>query len=80
MLKKLREMIKNKLKEVAEERLKRKLRKKIKKVIGKLVFTALAGFALVMLYKHRRLVFAAVLGKKLPISRESKCCPVFKKK
>ena len=72
LLKKLREFGKKKL----QTKVKKKAKKKLKKLIRKLVGTAIVCFGLVMVYKYRRPIAAAIIGKKLPIKK----CPILKKR
>ena len=75
-MKRLAERIKKRLKEGVRTKLRKKAAKKLKKLIRKLVCTAVIAFGLVMVYKHRRPIIAAILGKKHP----AKKCPVFRKR
>ena len=72
LIKRVKELLKGK----ALAKIKKKARKKIKKFIRKLVCTAVVCVGLVMLYKHRRPIMAAIIYKKQPIRR----CPIFHKR
>lgn len=63
--------LKTSVKEKCEAKLKKKAKKKLKKLLRKLVCTAAVCFTVVMVYKHRRPIMAAILGKKQP----NKKCP-----
>ena len=71
LIKKVKELMKEK----ARAKIKKKARKKLKKLIRKIVCTAVVCFGLVMLYKHRRPIMAAIIYKKQPIRK----CPILHK-
>ena len=70
------EMITGWVTERTREKLRKKAKKKLRKLIGKALCTALVCFGVSMIWKHRKPIVAAIIGKKLLGGK----CPVFGKK
>ena len=67
-----------KLKEIIEEwireRQRKEAEKKLKKLIARILCAAVLCFVGVMLFKHRKPILAAIIGKKL-LAEETCTCP-----
>ena len=69
MFAKLKEMIE----EYIREKERREAEKKMKELIGKVVCAVILCFVGVLIFKHRKPILAAILGKALLGDEEPKC-------